>query len=92
MQNAGVLRNTIILQQKLFCDGPLPITIAYFVDTAIVALEVVEVVPETAKREPLTLFLAGSAGTRNWRGGRFGPPPPSDLKNYTSQRQTANGV
>ena len=40
-----------ILQQKLFCDGPaaLPITIAYFVDTAIVALEVVEVVPETAK-------------------------------------------
>ena len=53
MQNAGVLRNTIILQQKLFCDGPLPITIAYFVDTAIVALEVVEVGPETAKREPL---------------------------------------
>ena len=53
MQNAGVLRNTIILQQKLFCDGPLPITIAYFVDTAIVALEVVEEVPETAKREPL---------------------------------------
>ena len=52
MQNAGVLRNTIILQQKLFCDGPLPITIAYFVDTAIVALEVVEEVPETAKREP----------------------------------------
>ena len=26
---------------------------AYFVDTAIVALEVVEEVPETAKREPL---------------------------------------
>ena len=43
-----------ILQNKLFCDGPaLPITIAYLVDTAIVALEVVEVVPETAKRDLL---------------------------------------
>ena len=47
MQNAGVLRNTIILQQKLFCDGPLPITIAYFVDTAIVAL-----VPRSSRGGP----------------------------------------
>ena len=37
----------------------------------------------------LTLFLAGSAGTRNWRGGPI--RPPSDLKttHCSDKRQTA---